>query len=71
MFFPKVWRLRVNASRILKAADPVTSFVIPDTFMIYSSGLNVEVSTSYDQVLYPFVLGMTLTVPLDPENSPL
>ena len=44
---------RGNASRMLKVEDAVTSFEIPDTFIIYSSGLNVDVSTSNDQVLYP------------------
>ena len=29
----------------LKVVDPVTSTVMPDTFRIYSSGLNVDVST--------------------------
>ena len=58
-------------SRMLKAADPVTSFVVPDTFTRYSSGLNVDASTGNDQRLNPFVPGSTFTVPLDPENSPL
>jgi len=57
-----------NDSRMTKVEDTVTSFVIPDTFMIYSSGLNVDVSTSNDQILDLFVPGMTVTVPLDPEN---
>jgi hypothetical protein len=56
---------------MIKEEDVVTSLVIPDTFMVYSSGLNVEASTSNDQTLYPFVPGITVTVPLDPENSPL
>jgi len=57
-----------NSSRMLKAADPVTSFVVPDTFTRYSSGLNVDVSTGNDQLLNPFVPGSTFTMPLDPEN---
>ena len=52
----------------LKVVDPVTSTVMPDTFRIYSSGLNAAVSTSNDQRLYPFVPGMTLTMPETPEN---
>ena len=52
----------------INVAEAVTSIVTPETFTIYSSGLNVEVSTKKDHVLYPFVPGMTVTVPLDPEN---
>jgi hypothetical protein len=59
----------INGSRILNVVDPVTSIVVPDTFTIYSSGLNVDVSTSKDHRLKPFVPDSTLTVPADPENS--
>ena len=55
-------------SRILKVVDAVTSTVMPETFRIYSSGLNVAVSTSNDQRLYPFVPGTTCTMPETPEN---
>ncbi len=55
----------------INVVDPVTSTVMPETFTRYSSGLNVEESTSNDQRLYPFVPGITCTVPEEPENSPL
>jgi hypothetical protein len=55
-------------STILKVVDPTTSTVMPDTFRIYSSGLNAAVSTSKDQRLYPVVPGTTCTIPETPEN---
>jgi len=55
-------------STMLKVVDPTTSTVMPDTFRIYSSGLNAAVSTSNDQRLYPFVPGTTCTIPETPEN---
>ena len=56
---------------MLNVVDPVTSIVSPDTCTTYSSGLNVDASTSKDQRFSPFVPGSTFTVPADPENSAL
>ena len=66
-----VFRFVGNFSTILNVVVLVTSMVSPDTVTTYSSGLKVDASTSNDQWLNPFVPGSTLTVPADPENSPL
>ena len=60
-----------NFSTILNVAELVTSIVSPDTVTIYSSGLNEDASTLKDQRFNPPAPGSTLTVPADPENSPL
>ena len=61
----------VVASTILNRVDPVTSRVVPETFTIYSSGLNVDASTGNDHVLNAPLPVATVTIPLAPENSPL
>ena len=43
---------------------------IAETVTMYSSGVNVMVSTGKDQVLMPPVPSTTFTVPAAPENSP-
>ena len=58
-------------STIVNVVDAVTSIASPVTVTLYSSGLKVDASTSKDQRFNPFVPGSTLTVPEDPENSPL
>ncbi len=58
-------------SIILNVVDPVTSITVPDTLTIYSSGLNVDASTSNDHWFIPPLPGSIVTVPDEPENSPL
>ena len=56
-------------STILNRVDSVTSTVMPETLTIYSSGLNVEVSTGNDHLFNAPLPGTTVTVPEAPENS--
>ena len=54
---------------IVNRVDPVTSIAIPETFTIYSSGLNVDASTGNDHRFNVPLPGSTFTVPEAPENS--
>ena len=58
-------------SNMLNVVDPDTSITVPDILTRYSSGLNVDASTSNDQRFIPPLPARTVTVPDEPENSPL
>ena len=57
--------------RILNVSEPRTSWIMPATVTIYSSGLNVDASMSNDHWLRPSLPGITSTTPLAPDYSPL
>ena len=58
-------------SRTLNSAVPVAVWRTPDAWTMYSSGLNVDASTSNEILFRPLSPWVTLTVPVAPLNSPL
>ena len=58
-------------SRTLNSAVPVASWMTAPSVTMYSSGLNVEESTSNEILFMPLSPLVTLTVPVAPLNSPL
>ena len=61
----------VNSTTLnnVDACAPFT--VMPCAWQMYSSGLKDDASTGKDHVLKPWVPATTLTVPVEPLNSPL
>ena len=58
-------------SRTLNNADPVVPWITASSVTMYSSGLNVDASTSNEILFMPLSPLVTFTVPVAPLNSPL